>query len=120
MIETSEPKWDTLADDESIVGSERVIEQLSDVIHPNLVFERRSDQILELCREALLVNNRNLIGSNEETNHWKAVVNLSLRSVKFLSDHTIDLDTTYCRWISTSQSQIRLTGARTRGWDNKT
>jgi hypothetical protein len=120
MIGSSGPTLSTLADDESIVGSERVIEQLSTVIHQDLILEGKSEQTLELWREALLVDSRNLIGSNGETNHWKTVVNLSSRSVPFLPDHAVDLESTYCRWISTSQSQMRLTGARTRGWDNKT
>ena len=119
MRETSEPEKSKPADDESIGGSERVREQLTDVTHLNYISKDKIKQVLEFGREFLSVNDKYPI-SIEEPNHWEVSSSTSSQAVHLLLALSFTLENTHCRRIGRSRSQRCLRVGRIRCRDSKT
>jgi len=81
----------------------------------NLSFEKKAQQVLELGKKYLGVNNGHLTKIDPQTDHWEAVSSTDSEG-PFSPGQIYDLRTTYCRRTLQQDTSIALHDAPAQGW----
>lgn len=95
-----------------------VVTELYDVIRQDISFKEKVQQTLDIGSDYLHVDKGYLTRIDGETDHWEALISTDSPEIQFPPNRELDLETTYCRRVLDSSSQVALHDAPAQGWDN--
>ncbi|WP_144903265.1 ATP-binding protein [Halobellus captivus] len=98
------------------VTTEEAKRKLYDRIRSDTSFDEKAEDVLEVGREYLDVDNSHLTRIDRELDHWEAIVSTDSPDGRFPPGLEIDLGTTYCRRTINADSAIALYDAPNQGW----
>jgi PAS domain S-box-containing protein len=93
-------------------------ERLYDVMDGGGSFEERSRRALTLGTQVLNADHGLLVRTDPDSDHWKAVVSTEPADAKLHEGVELAFETTYCRRVVETESQVTLHDAPNQEWDD--
>jgi len=103
-------------DDDSVRAIEGILNDLYERMRQDIPFENKARQALKVGRDYLDADNGHLTRIDQETDHWEAVVSTDPPDGDFPPGLELDLQTTYCRRVLETNSQVAVNDAPNQGF----